>query len=173
MNFDGAELAYEDGPHAVRRRGTLRPGRATVLRQLRVRGGGPPTGASRRMGVARPQRAGETENEIERLATSAESVTAFLFSLSRLLEKTDERYDGVGVREMVVNTVTVARVSNRSVRERKNDVLLVVPRRRFSSAPARKHRGEMSSARYQIHWAASQWYAALRRTTCPIAGNGK
>ena len=28
---------------------------------------------------------------------------------------------------MVVNTVTVARISNRSVRERKSDVLLVVP----------------------------------------------
>jgi hypothetical protein len=31
MNFDGAELAYEDGPHPVRRRGILDPGRATVL----------------------------------------------------------------------------------------------------------------------------------------------
>ena len=40
MNFDGAELAYEDGPHAARRRGILGPGRATVLRQLRVFGGG-------------------------------------------------------------------------------------------------------------------------------------
>ena len=40
MNFDGAELAYEDGPHAGRRRGILGPGRATVLRQLRVFGGG-------------------------------------------------------------------------------------------------------------------------------------
>jgi len=46
--------------------------------------------------------------------------------LSRLLEKTDERYNGVGLREMVVNTATVARISNRSVRERKSDVLLVV-----------------------------------------------
>ena len=40
MNFDGAELAYEDGPHAVRRRGILGPGRATVLRQLGAFGGG-------------------------------------------------------------------------------------------------------------------------------------
>jgi hypothetical protein len=40
MNFDGAELVYEDGPHAARRRCILGPGRATVLRQLRVRGGG-------------------------------------------------------------------------------------------------------------------------------------
>jgi hypothetical protein len=39
MNFDGAELAHEDGPHAVRRRGILGPGRVTVLRQLRVFGG--------------------------------------------------------------------------------------------------------------------------------------
>src|ERR1700736_1703112 len=42
-----------------------------------------PTGASRRMGVARPQRAGEIENGTERLATSAENVSylaAFLFS---------------------------------------------------------------------------------------------
>jgi hypothetical protein len=94
--------------------------------------------------------------------------------LSRFLEKTDERYDGVGVRELVVNTVTVARVSNRSVRERKSDVLLVVPDR-DSSAPAWKtsRAGEMSSAHDQIHWAASQWYAVSRRTTCPIAGNGK
>jgi hypothetical protein len=36
MNFDGAELAYEDGPHAARRRGILGPERATVLHQLRV-----------------------------------------------------------------------------------------------------------------------------------------
>ena len=40
MNFDGSELADEDGPHAARRRGILGPGRATVLRQFRVRGGG-------------------------------------------------------------------------------------------------------------------------------------
>ena len=40
MNFDGSEPAYEDGPHAARRRCMLRPGRATVLRQFRVRGGG-------------------------------------------------------------------------------------------------------------------------------------
>jgi hypothetical protein len=29
------------------------------------------------------------------------------------------------------------------------------------------------TARYQIHWAGSQWYAVSFRTTCPIAGNGK
>src|SRR5260370_34987545 len=40
MNFDGSEPAYEDGPHAARRRCVLGPGRATVLRQFRVRGGG-------------------------------------------------------------------------------------------------------------------------------------
>src|SRR5882672_4733154 len=40
MNLDGAELAYEDCSHAVRRRGILGPGRATVLRQHRVFGGG-------------------------------------------------------------------------------------------------------------------------------------
>src|ERR1700730_10790459 len=51
----------------------------------------------------------------------------FSSPLSRLLEKSDERCNGVGVRELVVNTVTVARVSNRSVRERKRDVLRVVP----------------------------------------------
>ena len=37
MNFDGSELADEDGPHAARRRCIFGPGRATVLRQLRVR----------------------------------------------------------------------------------------------------------------------------------------
>ena len=130
------------------------------------------------MGVARPQRAGETENGIERLATSAENVSylaAFLFSLvQKLLEKTDERCDGVGVRKLVVNTVTVVRVSGRSVRERKSDVLLVVPDGDFQALlPETSRAGEMSSARYHIHWAASQWYAASRRTTCPIAGNGK
>src|SRR6202048_3528452 len=40
MDFYGSELAYEDGPHAARRRCILGPGRATVLRQFRVRGGG-------------------------------------------------------------------------------------------------------------------------------------
>jgi hypothetical protein len=60
--------------------------------------------------------------------------------LSRLLEKTDERYDGVGVREMVVNTVTVARVSNRSVRERKRDVPLVVPDSDFQALLPGRHR---------------------------------
>jgi hypothetical protein len=75
---------------------------------------------------------------------------------------------------MVVNTVTVARISNRSVRERKSDVLLVVPDGDSQALlPGRHRAGELSSARYQIHWAASQWYAASRRTTCPIAGNGK
>ena len=39
MNFDGPELAYEDAPHAARRRCILGPGRAAVLRQFRVRGG--------------------------------------------------------------------------------------------------------------------------------------
>jgi hypothetical protein len=80
------------------------------------------------MGVARPQRAGETENGIERLATSAENVSylaAFLFSLVRTFK--NERYECVGVREMIINTVTIAHVSNRSVRERKSGVLLVVP----------------------------------------------
>src|ERR1700719_4205048 len=38
MNFDGSELAYEDGPQAAWRRCILGPGRATVLRQFRVRG---------------------------------------------------------------------------------------------------------------------------------------
>src|SRR6266404_8006610 len=38
MNFDGSELAYEDGPHAALC--ILGPGRASVLRQFRVRGGG-------------------------------------------------------------------------------------------------------------------------------------
>jgi hypothetical protein len=40
MKFDGSELAYEDGPPAARRRCILGPGRATVLRQFRVRGRG-------------------------------------------------------------------------------------------------------------------------------------
>src|SRR5260370_42241189 len=40
MNFDGSEPAYEDGPHAARRRRILGPGRAIVLRHFRVRGGG-------------------------------------------------------------------------------------------------------------------------------------
>jgi hypothetical protein len=75
---------------------------------------------------------------------------------------------------MVVNAVTVARVSNRSVRERKSDVLLVVLEGDSQDTCLKPpHAGETSSARYQIHWAASQWYAASRRTTCPIAGNGK
>jgi hypothetical protein len=42
------------------------------------------------MGVERPQRAGETENGIERLATSAENVrylAAFLFSLVQTSRK--------------------------------------------------------------------------------------
>jgi hypothetical protein len=46
--------------------------------------------ASRRMGVARPQRAGETENGIELLATSVENVSylaAFPFSLVRTSRK--------------------------------------------------------------------------------------
>jgi hypothetical protein len=75
---------------------------------------------------------------------------------------------------MGVNTVTIARVSSRSVREQKRDVLLVVPTAILKRSCMETSRaGEMSSARYQIHWAASQWYAASRRTTCPIAGNGK
>ena len=37
MNFDGSELAYQDSPHAARRRGIIGQGRPTVLRQLRVR----------------------------------------------------------------------------------------------------------------------------------------
>jgi hypothetical protein len=40
MNFDGSELAYKDGPHAALRRCIPGPGRATVLRQFRVQGGG-------------------------------------------------------------------------------------------------------------------------------------
>ena len=40
MNFDGSELAYEDGPHPDRRRRILGPGRATVLCQFGIRGGG-------------------------------------------------------------------------------------------------------------------------------------
>jgi hypothetical protein len=62
-----------------------------------------PTRASRQMGVARPQRAGETENGIERLATSAENVSclaAFLFSLVQTFK--NQRYDCVGVREMTL-----------------------------------------------------------------------
>jgi hypothetical protein len=39
MNFDGPELAYEDGPHAARGRCILGPRRAAVLK-FRVRGGG-------------------------------------------------------------------------------------------------------------------------------------
>jgi hypothetical protein len=42
------------------------------------------------MGVARPQQVGETENGIERLATSAENVrylAAFLFSLVQTSRK--------------------------------------------------------------------------------------
>src|ERR1700687_1157565 len=39
MNFDGSEPAYQDGPHAARRRCILGPGRANVLRPFRVRGG--------------------------------------------------------------------------------------------------------------------------------------
>ena len=102
MNFDGAELAYEDGPHAARRGCILGPGRATVLRQLRVFGGG-----------SRPAQADEWEqrarSELEklrtgqrRLATSAENrsyLAAFLFSLVQTSRKDDERYDGVGVRD--------------------------------------------------------------------------
>jgi hypothetical protein len=65
---------------------------------------------------------------------------------------------------MVVNTVT----------ERKSDVLLVVPTAILKGFCLEDTaRREMSSARYQIHWAVSQWYAASRRMTCPIAGNGK
>ena len=85
MNFDGSELAYEDGPHAARRRRILGPGRATVLRQFRVQRRRLPTGASRRKGAVRPQRAGESENGTERLATRAENrsyLTAILFSLA-------------------------------------------------------------------------------------------
>ena len=37
MNFDGSELTDEDGSHPARRRRILGGGRATVLRQLRVR----------------------------------------------------------------------------------------------------------------------------------------
>jgi hypothetical protein len=54
---------------------------------------------------ARPQQAGETENGTERFATSTENrngLTAFLVSFSGLLEEMDRRYDGIGVREMVV-----------------------------------------------------------------------
>ena len=39
MNFDRSELAYEDSPHAARRRFLLGAGPATVLRQFRVCGG--------------------------------------------------------------------------------------------------------------------------------------
>jgi hypothetical protein len=39
MNFDGSELAYQDGPHAALRRCILGPARATVLGQIRIRGG--------------------------------------------------------------------------------------------------------------------------------------
>jgi hypothetical protein len=40
MNSNGSELADEDGPQAAWRRRVLGPGRATVLRQIGVRGGG-------------------------------------------------------------------------------------------------------------------------------------
>jgi hypothetical protein len=78
--------------------------------------GGKPTNGS-----SAPQRAGETENGTERLATSVENVSylaAFLFSLVQTLEKTDERYDGVEVHKMVVNTVTIAHISDQSASER-------------------------------------------------------
>jgi hypothetical protein len=54
MNFDKAELAYEDGARAARRRGIFGSGRVTVLRQLRVFCRRQPTGAGRRTEVARP-----------------------------------------------------------------------------------------------------------------------
>src|ERR1700733_9769099 len=85
----------------------------------------------------------------------------------------DERPDGIGVREMDVKYGDGRpRIQRRPARERKGDVLVVVqdgpPAWKTSTAS-----GETSSARYQIHWAAYQWYAVSRRTTCPIAGNGK
>jgi hypothetical protein len=50
MNFDGSELAYEDGPEAALRRNILGVGRATVLGWLRVFVGG-----------SKPGQAGEWE----------------------------------------------------------------------------------------------------------------
>jgi hypothetical protein len=75
---------------------------------------------------------------------------------------------------MVVNAAKVVRISNRSARERKSDVPVVASDGDCQALlPGRHRAGEMSSAHDQIHWAASQWYAASRRTTCPMAGNGK
>jgi hypothetical protein len=56
---------------------------------------------------------------------------------------------------MIANTVTVARVTNRSVRARKSDALLVAPycnSQALLPEIARRRDGH----RYQIHWAASQ-----------------
>src|SRR3984885_15079268 len=94
------------------------------------------------MGVARPQRTEETENGTERLATSAEDVSylaAFLFSLVQTSRKADERYDGVGVRDLVVMTVTVARASSadQSASEPARTALLL---ERHRLLPERCHR---------------------------------
>jgi hypothetical protein len=40
---------------------------------------------------------------------------------------TGERYVGIGLREVIINMVTVVRVSGRSVRERRGDALPVDP----------------------------------------------
>ena len=63
MNFDSSELADEDGPHAARC--ILGPAGATALRQFRFPGRRRPTGASRRVRVARLQQTGKTENATE------------------------------------------------------------------------------------------------------------
>src|ERR1700722_18889469 len=104
------------------------------------------------MGVARPQRTEETENGTERLATSAEDVSylaAFLFSLVQTSRKADERYDGVGVRDLVVMTVTVARAS--SADQSASERAKYRPGRRSCLKDIACFRRDESSARYQIH----------------------
>src|ERR1700686_4480266 len=87
------------------------------------------------------------------------------------------RDDGGGVREMVVEYGDARpRIQRRPVRERKSDVLVVVQHGDSEALLLGRHRVPpemMLSARYQAHWAASQWYAVSCVTTCPIAGNGK
>ena len=69
MNFDRSELAYEDGPHAARRRCILGSGRATVLRQFRVRSGGSRQAQADEWQQRARSGARETENGKERFAT--------------------------------------------------------------------------------------------------------
>src|ERR1700732_2678754 len=95
MNFDGAELRSGDGPHAARRGCIPHPGRATVLGQFRVRGGG-----SRQTQAGVWEQRARSELEKPRTGQSGlrqalkTGVTWQPFSspFSRLLEETDERY---------------------------------------------------------------------------------